>query len=86
MLNNGLDAGQCGFRGRLREALRNSIANTVVSSANLLCETFERFFLRALRNSNWPVASESDRYGVHVIAREPGLTLIDDTSCCVLSE
>jgi hypothetical protein len=28
------------------KALRNSIANTAASSANLLCETFEHFFLR----------------------------------------
>src|SRR6266567_2015183 len=41
------------------KALRNSIANTAASSANLLCETFERIFLRVLRNSNWSVASES---------------------------
>jgi hypothetical protein len=41
------------------KALRNSIANTAASSANLLCETFERFFLPVLRNSNWSVASES---------------------------
>ena len=41
------------------KALRNSIANTVVSSANLLCEIFERFFPQMFRNSNWSVASES---------------------------
>jgi hypothetical protein len=41
------------------KALRNSIANTAASSAKLLCETFERIFLRVLRNSNWSVASES---------------------------
>src|SRR6266480_4498605 len=40
------------------KALRNSIANTAASSGNLLCETFERFFLRVLPNSNWSVVSE----------------------------
>src|SRR2546422_268431 len=40
------------------KALHNSIADTAASSANLLCETFDRFFLRMLRNSNWSVVSE----------------------------
>src|SRR5580692_9068819 len=41
------------------KARHNSIASTAASSANLLCETFEHFFLRVLRNSNWSVVSES---------------------------
>src|SRR5579862_405721 len=41
------------------KARHNSIANTAASSANLQCETFELFFLRVLRNSNWSVVSES---------------------------
>lgn len=40
------------------KALHNSIANTGASSASLRCETFEGFFLRVLRKSNWSVASE----------------------------
>src|SRR6478672_2096638 len=43
------------------KALRNSVANTAACSANLRCETFERFFLQVLRNSNWSVVSK--RYG-----------------------
>lgn len=41
------------------KALRNSIANTAASLANLQCGTFEHFFLWVLRNSNWSVVSES---------------------------
>src|SRR5690349_2892662 len=40
------------------KALRNSVANTAACSANLRCETFERFFLQVLRNSNWSVVSK----------------------------
>ncbi len=54
------------------KAPRNSIASTAVSSANLRCETFERFFLRVLRNSNWSVVPESV-FVAFIYGRKPAL-------------
>src|SRR5690348_13500378 len=41
------------------KALRNSIANTAVSSASRPCGTFGQFFPQMFRNSNWSVVSDS---------------------------
>jgi hypothetical protein len=67
------------------KAPRNSIASTAVSSANRRCETFERFFLRVLRNSNWSVVPESV-FVAFTYGRKPALWVLANTIQCVLSE
>jgi AraC-like DNA-binding protein len=57
MLSNGLDAATAALRSATK-ALRNSAANTAASTDNPRCETFERFSLQVLRNSNRSVACE----------------------------
>src|SRR5208282_4791413 len=66
---------------------RNSIGNTAASSSSLLCETFERFFLRGRRNSNWPVVSELRDHRLRPKA-QAALRLLElaHTSCGVLGE
>jgi len=54
------------------KAPRNSIANTAASSANLRCETFERFYLLVLRNLNRLVVSEASPSGSERTLEEVG--------------
>jgi hypothetical protein len=49
------------------------------------CETFERFFLRVLRNSNWSVVAESV-FVAFTYGRKPALWVLANTIQCVLSE
>src|SRR6266480_2991114 len=67
------------------KALRNSIANTAVSSASRPCGTFGQFFPQMFRDSNRSVVSDSSPSS---IAQACALRLIElaHTSCGVLSE
>src|SRR4030095_1658050 len=70
------------------KALRNSIANTAVSSASRPCGTFGPFFPQMFRNSNWSIVSELAYSSPSSIAQASALRLIElaHTSCGVLSE
>jgi AraC-like DNA-binding protein len=69
MLNSGLDAASAAFEVGYESATQfNREYSRFFGQPPM--ETFERFFLRVLRNSNWSVASESGY----------------SRSCCALSQ
>jgi hypothetical protein len=67
------------------KAPRYSITSTARFFGKPRCETFERFFLRVLRNSNWSVVAESV-FVAFTYGRKPALWVLANTIQCVLSE